>query len=257
MIDVGIYNFGHTIEELKQLYDNPRSFKDVSHLKKVSQVVAHDDVVPKKDDVSKKVEKNKRVDNRNVQVKVIKSNPVKEEVKLDGPRIIGFKDLTIHAGATSLIYMLKKQLSNDYSTLGLEIDKRDFVFFNDKDMISCKYDDVKNILQNNRNVDIILVDLNYVDLSISHSICDDVIFLMESSTLMINRLVMLDNKCFEKIYGEKIVLNQSMLSERDVKVLQSEANIKFFDVLPSMDDRVDNSKILFPFLEKLGFYKRV
>ena len=41
-------------------------------------------------------------------------------------RVIGIKGLTDHAGATTLIYMLKKQLSEHYRVLGLELDKNDF-----------------------------------------------------------------------------------------------------------------------------------
>ena len=42
---------------------------------------------------------------------------VQDTVASDGTRIIGFKDFTAHAGATSLIYMLQKQLSKNYYTI--------------------------------------------------------------------------------------------------------------------------------------------
>ena len=74
---------------------------------------------------------------------------------------------------------------------------------------------------------------------------------------MINKLVMLDNRCFDRVRDEKIVLNRSLLNDSDIKRLQEEAGITFFSVLPPLDDRVDNSKVLFPFLEKLRLYKRV
>ena len=53
------------------------------------------------------------------------------------------------------------------------------------------------------------------------------------------------------------MLNRSLLDDKDVSILQGESGIRFFSVLPPMNDRVDNSEVLFPFLEKLGFYKRV
>ena len=80
---------------------------------------------------------------------------------------------------------------------------------------------------------------------------------MESSTLMINKLVMLDPDCFGKLSDKKVVLNRSMLSDKDINQLQFEAGIHFFSVLPPMNDRKDNAQILFPFLEKLGLYRRV
>ena len=223
LISMGIYNFAHNETELKYLYDNPNTYKDVAHLQKIEEVA---------------------------------TASIMEKVS-SGTRIIGFKNFTNHAGATSLIYMLKKQLSRNYYTVCIEVNKRDFLFYQDKDMISCNANEVQQMILKYQDANIILIDLNDLDLSLSHSICGDVIFLMESSTLMINKAVMLDNKCFERISREKVVLNQSMLSLGDVKLLQQEARVQFFSVLPSMDDRVDNSNVLFPFLEHLGLYKRV
>ena len=51
------------------------------------------------------------------------------------------------------------------------------------------------------SVGIILVGLNDLDQATSYKICSEVVYLMESSTLMINKAVMLDNDCF---MGEEI-----------------------------------------------------
>ncbi len=222
LISMGIYNFARTEEELKYLYDNPNSYKDVAHLQKIDEVS-----LP-------------QVNNTNI-----------------GVRVIGFKNFTDHAGATTLIYMLKKQLSKHYYTVAIEINKKDFMFYNDKDMISCNEKEITNFILQYKDANIILIDLNDLDISICNSICSDIIYLMESSTLMINRAVMLDRDCFEKISDKKVVLNHSVLDNRDVNLLQKEANITFFDILPPMNDRIDNSQILFPFLEKLGLYRKV
>ena len=152
--------------------------------------------------------------------------------------------------------MLKKQLSKDYNTVAIEINKRDFLFYNDEEMVSCKNVELNNVINKYNNCNVILIDLNDLELATAHSVCTDVIYLMESSTLMINKLVMLDNECFNKISGNKIILNRSLLSEKDVKQLEFESNLKFFEVLPPMNDRQDNQNILFPLLEKLGLYKR-
>ena len=93
-------------------------------------------------------------------------------------------------------------------------------------------------------------------MTLANSICSDVIYLMESATLMINKAVMLDNECFRKMSNYKVVLNQSMLDSKDVSILQRESGLKFFSVIPSLDDRKDNSQVLFPLLEKLGLYKK-
>lgn len=222
LISMGIYNFARTEEELMYLYNNPNSYRDVAHLQKIANVQSFN------------VEK------------------ISSDV-----RIIGFRNFTGHAGATSLIYMLKQQLSKHYYTVAIEVNKRDFMFYSDKNMISCSERDVSNLLLKYKDANIILLDLNNMDSSLSRSLCGDIIYLMESSVLMINKLVMLDNNCFDKVLNEKVVLNRSILNEHDIEQLAKEANISFFSVLPPMNDRVDNSEILFPFLEKLKLYKRV
>ena len=222
LISMGIYNFARTEDELKYLYDNPNTYKDVAHLQKINEPMVQ-------------------------QIENIQTNA----------RIIGFKNFTSHAGATSLIYMLKKQLSKHYYTIAIEINKRDFMFYGDKDMVSCSTREINDLLIKYKDANLILIDLNDLDASLSHSICGDVIYLMESSTLMINKLVMLDNHCFEKISGEKILLNRSLLNAKDVEILENEATLSFFSVLPPMNDRLDNANILFPFLEKLGLYRKV
>ena len=226
LISMGIYNFARTEEELIYLYNNPNSYRDVAHLQVIKE-------------------------------NVISSSVSAPEIIDSDVRVIGFKNYTNHAGATSLIYMLKKQLSNNYYTVAIEVNKRDFLFYNDKDMVSCNAKDLDQYLTKYRDANIILIDLNDLDNSLCHSLCTDVIYLMESSTLMINKLVMLDNQCFEKIAKEKVVLNQSILNEKDVTLLQKEAGISFMAALPPMNDREDNSNILYPFLEKLGLYQRV
>ena len=225
LISMGIYNFAKSEDELNYLYDNPNSYKDVAHLQEIdiAETVSHISL--------------DKVDS--------------------GVRIIAFKNFTSHAGATSLIYMLKRQLSKDYFVVALEVNKSDFLFYNDRDMISCKALELQSYLIKYSNANIILVDLNDFDISMAHHLCGDVIFLMESSTLMINKSVMLDQRCFEKLVGEKVVLNRSLLNSKDIKQLQFEANINFFAVLPPLNDRVDNADVLFSFLEKLGLYRRV
>ena len=51
--------------------------------------------------------------------------------------IIGIKNITEHAGATTLIYMLKKELTAVYGdrVVALEINKKDFQVFNEKNML--------------------------------------------------------------------------------------------------------------------------
>ena len=224
LISMGIYNFARTESELSYLYNNPNSYKDVAHLQKIS-------------DVALSQAQAERVDS--------------------GVRIIGFKNFTPHAGATSLIYMLKNQLSKNYFVVAIEVNKRDFMFYNDQNMVSCNASELNNYLLKYKDANIILVDLNDLDIAQSHSLCGDVIYLMESSTLMINKAIMLDNNCFSKLLNQKVLLNRSLLDKKDVHVLQNESGVSFFSVLPPLNDRKDNSDILFPFLAELKLYRKV
>ena len=237
LISFGIYNFAKTEDELKYLYDNPNSYKDVAHLQKIEE------------NVSMNVNSN-----INVTLNNVSDN---KEVITNKTKVIGFKNVTSHAGATSLIYMLKKELSKSYYTVAIEINKRDFMFFNDKDMVSCKGNELSNLLLKYGNYNLVLVDLNDLDDLIASNLCTEIVYLFESSTLMINKLVMLDKNCFNRLSNKKVILNRSMLSSKDVSQLEFESGIHFVGVLPPMNDRVDNSKVLMPLLSKLGFYQKV
>ena len=223
LISMGIYNFAKDEEEVRYLYEHPNQYKDVAHLQ--------------------------TVDEETIQIQ--------EEIVNNDTRVIGFKNFTSHAGATSLIYMLKQQLSKSYYVVCLEVTKKDFIFYRDKDMISISSNQFKDTLVKYKDANIILVDLNDVDDVTASSLCSDVVYLVEPSVLHINKTVMLNNKAFEKLWDFKVVLNNCLFSDKDASRFASEANIKLFYTLPPMNDRIDNSKILFPFLEKLGLYQRI
>ena len=223
LINMGIYNFARTEDELMYLYNNPNLYKDVAHLQKIDE------------------------DLMNVQ----------EDLMTSSTRIIGFKNFTIHAGATSFIYMLKKQLSKDYYTVCIEVNKSDFLFFKDKDMVSVKENNLKDSLTNYKNANVILVDLNDVNDTMALSLCNDVIYLIEPSVLEINRIAMLDPKSFIKLKDFKVVLNDCLLDEQDIEQFGREAGVDIFYSIPPINDRADNSNILVPFLAELGLYKKI
>ena len=47
---------------------------------------------------------------------------------------IRIKNVTNHAGSTTLTYLLKKHLEKAYSVVAVEVDSNDFVYFNDKSL---------------------------------------------------------------------------------------------------------------------------
>lgn len=219
LISLGIYNFTRNREGLIYLYEHPNTYKDVAHFHQIDEI--------KSDDVINK-----------------------ESI---GLQIIGFKDLTDHAGSTTLVYMLKKQLSQYYNVVAIEVGRKDFIFLNDNELISITREELPRTIAKYKDVDIILIDLNDGD----DDFCSDVLYLIEPTTIKLNRMIMLNREVFKKLNGKKIVLNKSLLNEKDIGIFENESNAKVFYNLPNMDDKKDNSNVLMPFLGKLGFFKKL
>lgn len=164
-------------------------------------------------------------------------------------KVIGIKNVTKHAGATTLIYIIKKHLEKYRKVLAIEIDKLDFNFFYDKEMISIQKNDLPLTLQKNSNQDIILIDLNLSKDAIKY--CDEVIYLIEPTMIRINQSMMVDPTMFRKLSGEKVVLNMSPLENSDIKQFESESHLKAFYNIPLINER-KNSEIINNLLSKLN-----
>ena len=207
IISMGIYNFTNNVNAIKQLIEHPNSYKDVA---KIQQINASS---------------------------IIASTSQNGERK-----IIGVKDVTEHAGATTLIYIMKKELNNIYgnNVCALEINKRDFSYFNEKNMFSIGEAELNSKVSSLRNCSIIFIDLNDCK---DTSVCTDIIYLMEPSTLQLNKMIRKNRKVFEKLNGKKIILNKSMLDNKDVGDFEYESNSKIFYNLSPLDERKKNDSI--------------
>lgn len=228
LVSVGIYNFARNVEEMLYLYNNPNSYKDVAHYQNMN-----DNSIT----VDETVELNK-------------------ELLMDDIKIIGIKNFTEDAGATSLIYMLKNTLIKFYSVVALEINKKDFLFYNDNYMISVNSKEISKYISKYKDVNIILIDLNDLDEATTSSMCTDVLYLVEPSLIKINKLVMFDTNVLNKLNRKKVILNKSFFNSKDIKDFEFESNLKIYYNLPCMYDRIDNSNILIPLLEKMDLVKR-
>lgn len=217
LISSGIYNFTNNLEAVKQLLVRPNTEDDVRQIAELS--------------------------NASTQV----ANRVRTGIE---NKIIGFRNVTEHAGATSLIYMLKKELTTIYgkSVYAIEVNKKDFEFFPDKNMFSVTAVNLDNKISELNDVSVILVDLNdYKD----DSICQEVIYLLEPSTIKLNKLIKTNRTVFERLKGKKIVLNKSLLSNKDVTEFEYEANTKVYYNLPPINDR-EKSSDMSEFMYRLG-----
>ena len=90
------------------------------------------------------------------------------------------------------------------------------------------------------NATTILVDLN----NANGETCDEVIYLMEPSTVKLNKMMASEKDIFDRLYDQKIILNKSMLSDKDVKDFEFESHSSISCNIPPLNDREDNSKAL-------------
>ena len=222
LISMGIYNFTNDVNTIKYLIDNPNQYKDVANYHNISGF-------------KKPVLNEKAIDNTRGKI---------------GQKIIGFKNVTEHAGATTLIYLLKLHLEKSYKVKAVEIDKNDFVYFNDESLESISSLGFNDFLSQNSDYDVILVDLNEGNVL---EYCHDIVYLIEPGLIKLNKLIRQDSAIFEKLSDKKIVLNRSVLSEKDVMDFEKESGSKVFFNMPCLDDKLDDQKIINIFLTNLGF----
>ena len=123
------------------------------------------------------------------------------------------------------------------------------MYFNDKEMISVDASNLANEVLRHKDVNVLLIDLNKCD---NIDVCNEVLYLIEPSTIKLNKLMRRDRNIFSKLAGRKIVLAQSILSDSDIKEFEYEANIKIFFVMPPLDERENNSEVLQNLLNRIG-----
>lgn len=215
IISMGIYNFTTTLDGVRYFLEHPNTYKDVAHIQQLSNL----------------------------------SSTINDKV-MAGSRIIGIKNVTDHAGSTTLIYMLKKELEQSYgmSVIAIEVNRHDFAYFNSPNMISVSDENLMSEIVKRKDVSVILIDLND---SNNEGACGDVLYLLEPSSIKLNRLMRRNRKIFEELRGKKIILNQSLLSNSDIMDFEYEGKTKVYYNIPPLNDRIKNP-ILSEFLAKIG-----
>lgn len=218
IISFGLYNFTTNIDGVKYLMQRPNTYADVENLQHMARpVVMTENTIPTANTTSV---------------------------------IIGFRSITDCAGATTLIYMLKKELeaSINATVLAIEVDKKDFVFFNEKNMISTTKEDLKDIISQNTQAQVILVDLNAYP---HDTVCQTVFYLVEPSVIKLNKAIRREPNVFNRIKNNNVILTKSLLSSKDIADFELESNIKVFYNMPPLDERQRNGAIN-DFLGRIG-----
>ncbi len=230
LVSMGIYNFTRNIDAVRFLIDNPNTYKDVAQYHQLNDVGVVESV-PVKSVMDSREEK-------------ISSRPP--------TRIIGIKNVTEHAGSTTLTYLLKKQLSMKYDVIAVEIDSNDFSYLNDKTLLHTTSLDLNSYLVKEAHHEVILVDLKN-DGPVSS--CNEVIYLIEPGLIKLNKLIRNDRRAFEKLKDKKIILNRSVLNEQDIRDFEYESRSKIYFNIPYLDDKLDRHPVLDEFLIKMGFVR--
>ena len=189
LISLGIYNFTRNAEGINYLLVHPHTYRDVVNIHNLQDLD------------SANGEGGDTIITNNYSGKM---------------RIIGFKNMTQHAGATTLIYLLKKALSGTKSVAAIEVNKVDFLYFNDKELVSTTTTELPKELMKKQLCDIVFVDLNDYD---DVSICSQVYYLIEPSTIMLNKMIRKN---------------------------------KVFATIPPVDDRQENIEVINKFISKMN-----
>ena len=211
LVKIGIYNFTNNIEGVKYLVTHSNTYQDVAALEQEQEQVQE------------------------------LTQTVQEKVQ-SGCRVVGIRNVTDHAGATTLIYMLKRELERIYgeTVYAIEVSKHDLQYFNVKNTISCTKESLVPTINKLENASVILVDLNDCE---DDTACGDVLYLIEPSSIRLNKLMRTNRNIFNELVGKKIVLNKSLLSGKDINDFEYEAKTKVFYNMPPLDERRKNEQI--------------
>lgn len=230
LISMGIYNFTRNLEGIQYLYNHPNSYRDVAQFHQIDDVVV--------------------VQQPNSQPQ----QPVYVEQYSGGgqhSRIIGVKNVTKSAGATTLIYMMYNELARNYNVTAIEVDKTDFAYLKDNTLVSAISGTIMQEVSRFTTSDVILIDVN--NSVQAESLCNEIIYLIEPTTIKLNKLMMVTPQVLKTIKDKKVILNQSLLSSKDVLDFEYESRLKIFYNMPPLDERETRNKMLNDFLIRLGF----
>lgn len=233
LIDKGYYNFTRNTSGIGYLIDHPNKYEDVEKYKQETIQSAFNPL------------------NNNINEEPTK--PLKYEKNKD-QKIIGIQNLTEHSGATTLMFLMLKQLSSNYKARGIELMKQDSIYFrNDNISFATSLEDLKMKLSAMNDVEVVIVDLNDVD---GKDVCDEILFLVEPGIVKLNKLLKGGSIVYEKIQNGKVVLNRSAILQEEITTFEYETKLKVFHNIPNINDRKENIQVIDTLLVKLGFKKQ-
>ena len=227
LISMHIYNFTMNVEGVKWLYEHPNSYRDVAQYHQLD------------------------TNHSNMTAPVINDNNSESFGKTT---VICIKDVTEGAGATTLAYVMRRQLARNYNAVALEVDKHDFIYFDDDKCVSVTNNELGNAIAKYSDMDAIIIDAN--NSTAAEGLASEVIYLFEPSKIKINKLLSKNPKALTNVKNKKVVLNKCFLSKQDVSDFEYETGINAYYMIPGLNDQSDQNPALDEFLVKLGFVKQ-
>lgn len=228
MISMHIYNFTMNVEGIKWLYDHPNSYRDVAQYHQLDT--------------------NHQVSTISVPSGDYSAPEIRKSV------VICLKDVTDGAGATTLAYVMRKQLAKNYSAVAIEVDKHDFMYFDDNNCVSVSNSELGNAISKYSNMDAIIIDAN--NSPAAEGLSSECFYLIEPSKIKLNKLLSKNPRALMNAKNKKIILNKCLLSNQDVSDFEYETGLSVYHRIPCINDQSDENAALDEFLSKLGFYKQ-
>ena len=223
LVSMGIYNFTKNLNAINFLINNPNSYKDVASYQLLN--VSSDDI-------------------ENLKKNNSQTSTVLEQ------RVIGIQNLTAHAGSTTFTYLLKKHLEKQYKVEAVELNHHDFELFEETGLTSIASNELATFINNHQDVEVIVVDMSDVEPS---NLYTDVLFLIEPGIIPLNKMIRQDEMILTKVKDKKLILNKSVLNQRQVEDFERESHSKIFYNIPYVDDKDTDNKEITNLLATLGF----
>lgn len=269
LVGMGIYNFAKDVEGIQYLYNSPNSYRDVAQFHQLNTAPVVEEQPPKPSGLAGMFNFNKQpqptpqpVSVPTPQPTINNYQPIEAEntfVNVEetsnaysgNTRIIGIKNITRQSGATSLAYMMMKELSKSYDVIAIEVDKNDFNYFKDNRMISSNSTDIELTVKKYSDKDVIILDTN--NSGTAEQLCTEILYLIEPSIIKLNKLMSLNAQVLSGLKGKKVILNQSLLNDKDINTFEYESRVKVYHNLGPLNERSNNLEELDILLNKLGF----
>lgn len=256
LINNGFYNFTRNFEGINFLYNNPNTFENVQHLltNNVQSAPSNNNGV-NAGPVNNGMNNNQQGFNAQEQMQ----NENQEVSQGGAPRIfsnrmiIGLQNVTNHAGASTLVRMMVRQLnSHGIKAYGIEMFRQDLMYYRDPHLVACmNRNDIERELRKMEDANAVIFDLN--DFGEADKYCDKVMYLIEPSFIRLTKALKKNANTLVELRDANVVLNMSFVNNQELPDFEYETKLTIFDNIPPLNDRNENSIEINNFLRKLGY----